>query len=71
MLGAAMTALDDAYARALESWRELEESSVPVFRVGAATCGRAARADKVLARLRVVAPGELLHLDMTIIKLLD
>jgi (2Fe-2S) ferredoxin len=52
MMGAAVTALDDAYAKALESWRELEESSIPVFRVGAATCGRAARADKVLARLR-------------------
>jgi NADH:ubiquinone oxidoreductase subunit F (NADH-binding)/NAD-dependent dihydropyrimidine dehydrogenase PreA subunit/(2Fe-2S) ferredoxin len=52
MTGATMTALDDAYAKALESWRELEESSIPVFRVGAATCGRAAKADKVLARLR-------------------
>jgi NADH:ubiquinone oxidoreductase subunit F (NADH-binding)/NAD-dependent dihydropyrimidine dehydrogenase PreA subunit/(2Fe-2S) ferredoxin len=51
-MGAATTALDDAYARALKSWRELEESAVPVFRVGAATCGRAARADKVLDRLR-------------------
>jgi NADH:ubiquinone oxidoreductase subunit F (NADH-binding)/NAD-dependent dihydropyrimidine dehydrogenase PreA subunit/(2Fe-2S) ferredoxin len=51
-MGTVTTALDDAYAKALKNWHELEESAVPVFRVGAATCGRAARADKVLDRLR-------------------
>jgi len=47
-----MTTLQQAYSEAQAKWQELEQSSVPVFRVGAATCGRAAGAQHVLERLR-------------------
>lgn len=44
--------LAEEFTKAASVWRELAESPVPVFRVGAATCGRAAGATKVLERLR-------------------
>ncbi len=47
-----MTTLQEAYAEAQTKWQELERASVPVFRVGAATCGRAAGAERVMERLR-------------------
>jgi NADH-quinone oxidoreductase subunit F len=47
-----MAQLQKAYAEAKARLRELKESNVPVFRVGSATCGRAAGAGKVLERLR-------------------
>jgi len=46
-----MTTLQQAYAEAQAKWQELERGSVPVFRVGAATCGRAAGAERVMERL--------------------
>ncbi len=47
-----MNSLQKAYAEAQAQWRELRDSKVPVFFVGAATCGRAAGAGEVLQRLR-------------------
>ncbi len=47
-----MTRLEQAQADARRQWRDLTEGDVPVFRVGAATCGRAAGAEPVLERLR-------------------
>ncbi len=47
-----MTPLQKAFSEAKSQWRKLQESKVPVFYVGAATCGRAAGATEVLERLR-------------------
>jgi len=47
-----MTSLQQIYTEAQAKWRELQDSEVPVFFVGAATCGRAAGATEVLQRLR-------------------
>ncbi|UCC30888.1 MAG: NADH-quinone oxidoreductase subunit NuoF [Phycisphaerales bacterium] len=47
-----MSALTEAYAEARAKWRDLQESDLPVFYVGAATCGRAAGAGEVLEHLR-------------------
>jgi (2Fe-2S) ferredoxin len=47
-----MTSLQQIYADAQAKWRELQESELPVFFVGSATCGRAAGATEVLERLR-------------------
>ncbi|UCG57463.1 MAG: NADH-quinone oxidoreductase subunit NuoF [Phycisphaerales bacterium] len=47
-----MTVLAQAFTEAQDQWRRLEDSDVPIFFVGAATCGRAAGADDVLRRLR-------------------
>jgi len=47
-----MNSLQQIYTEAQEQWRELQESELPVFYVGAATCGRAAGATEVLQRLR-------------------
>lgn len=47
-----MSALQQAFDKADEKWRKLEESKRPVFFVGSATCGRAAGATEVLERLR-------------------
>jgi len=47
-----MTLLKETFIEARESWRELQNSEVPVFFVGAATCGRAAGATEVLQVLR-------------------
>lgn len=47
-----MSALEQAYAAAQEHWQALEQSPVPLFFVGAATCGRAAGAGETLERLR-------------------
>jgi NADH-quinone oxidoreductase subunit F len=47
-----MTPLKQIYADAQTQWRELQESKIPVFFVGAATCGRAAGATEVLEHLR-------------------
>ena len=47
-----MTSLQQIYTEAQKQWRELQESELPVFFVGAATCGRAAGATEVLQRLR-------------------
>ncbi len=44
--------LQTAYVAAQEHWQGLESSSVPLFFVGAATCGRAAGAGETLASLR-------------------
>ncbi len=40
-----------AFARAEQAWGNLQNSAVPVFYVGAATCGRAAGAGAVITRL--------------------
>jgi NADH-quinone oxidoreductase subunit F len=47
-----MTSLERIYADAQTQWRQLQESEIPVFYVGAATCGRAAGATEVLESLR-------------------
>jgi NADH-quinone oxidoreductase subunit F len=47
-----MTSLQQIYTEAQEQWRQLQESELPVFFVGAATCGRAAGATEVLQVLR-------------------
>ena len=47
-----MTSLQQIYTEAQKQWRELQESELPVFFVGAATCGRAAGATEVLQVLR-------------------
>ncbi len=47
-----MTSLKQIYADAQTQWRQLQESKIPVFYIGAATCGRAAGATEVLERLR-------------------
>ena len=47
-----MTSLKQIYTQAQAQWRELQESELPVFFVGAATCGRAAGATEVLQSLR-------------------
>lgn len=47
-----MTSLQQIYTEAQAQWRELQESELPVFFVGAATCGRAAGATEVLQHLR-------------------
>ena len=47
-----MMSLQQAYAAAAERWQALETSRVPIFFVGAATCGRAAGAGETLERLR-------------------
>jgi NADH-quinone oxidoreductase subunit F len=47
-----MMNLEQAYVAARERWQALETSSVPVFFVGAATCGRAAGAGETLECLR-------------------
>jgi NADH-quinone oxidoreductase subunit F len=47
-----MTSLQQIYTEAQTQWRELQESELPVFFVGAATCGRAAGATEVLQVLR-------------------
>jgi NADH-quinone oxidoreductase subunit F len=47
-----MNALAERYAAAEQSWHALEASRVPIFFVGAATCGRAAGAGETLERLR-------------------
>ena len=47
-----MTSLQQIYTEAQAQWRELQESELPVFFVGAATCGRAAGATEVLQCLR-------------------
>ena len=53
-----MPPLQEAYAEAQARWRELQEPAAPVFRVGAATCGRAAGAEAVSARLREELAGK-------------
>ncbi len=47
-----MTLLQQAFTEAQAQWRKLQESEVPIFFVGAATCGRAAGAGEVLQSLR-------------------
>lgn len=47
-----MTSLQKAITKAQGQWQQLEDSSIPVFFVGSATCGRAAGASEVLDRLR-------------------
>ena len=47
-----MSSLQQAFTKADTQWRKLEESKIPIFFVGAATCGRAAGAGEVLQRLR-------------------
>ncbi len=47
-----MTSLQQDFSKAQAHWRKLEDSKVPVFFVGAATCGRAAGAADVLEHLR-------------------
>jgi NADH-quinone oxidoreductase subunit F len=47
-----MTSLEQIYAEAKTQWQQLQESKLPVFYVGAATCGRAAGATEVLESLR-------------------
>ena len=47
-----MRSLDAAYAAARAHWQALETSPVPIFFVGAATCGRAAGAGETIERLR-------------------
>ena len=47
-----MTSLQEAFIKARAQWVELEESNIPIFFVGAATCGRAAGALEILKCLR-------------------
>lgn len=47
-----MSSLQQVFTKAQSQWRKLQESEVPIFFVGAATCGRAAGATEVLQRLR-------------------
>jgi NADH-quinone oxidoreductase subunit F len=47
-----MSLLRQIYTKTQAQWRELQESELPVFYVGAATCGRAAGATEVLQVLR-------------------
>lgn len=47
-----MNAFEKKYAEAVTEWNQIENSDVPVFFVGAATCGRAAGAGEVLNTLR-------------------
>jgi NADH-quinone oxidoreductase subunit F len=47
-----MTSLQQTFAEAQAQWRQLQDSEVPIFFVGAATCGRAAGATEVLQQLR-------------------
>jgi len=47
-----MNALEQKYAEAVAAWEGIENSDIPVFFVGAATCGRAAGAGEVLSALR-------------------
>lgn len=49
---ATMNVLEQLYTDAKAEWDRLEHSDVPVFFVGAATCGRAAGAGEVLKTLR-------------------
>jgi (2Fe-2S) ferredoxin len=47
-----MTSLQEAFTKAQIQWDKLQDSEVPIFFVGAATCGRAAGASEMLERLR-------------------
>jgi NADH-quinone oxidoreductase subunit F len=47
-----MTSLQQTFTKAQAQWHKLQDSEVPVFFVGAATCGRAAGATEVLQSLR-------------------
>jgi len=47
-----MTSLQQVFTEAQAQWDKLQESEVPIFFVGAATCGRAAGATEVLQCLR-------------------
>jgi NADH:ubiquinone oxidoreductase subunit F (NADH-binding)/(2Fe-2S) ferredoxin/ferredoxin len=47
-----MTSLQQTFTKAQAQWHKLQDSEVPVFFVGAATCGRAAGAMEVLQSLR-------------------
>ncbi|MHC4750648.1 MAG: FAD-dependent oxidoreductase [Planctomycetota bacterium] len=47
-----MTSLQQVFTKAQAQWHELQEGEVPIFFVGAATCGRAAGATEVLQCLR-------------------
>jgi NADH-quinone oxidoreductase subunit F len=47
-----MTLLQHAFTKAQAQWQDLENSNVPVFLVGSATCGRAAGASDLLQSLR-------------------
>ncbi len=44
--------LRQVFTEAQAQWRKLQDSEIPIFFVGAATCGRAAGAGEVLQRLR-------------------
>jgi NADH-quinone oxidoreductase subunit F len=47
-----MKSLTKIYSKATEQWEALQTSSVPVLYVGTATCGRAAGAGDVIARIQ-------------------
>ena len=47
-----MTSLQEAFTKAQIQWDKLQDSKVPIFFVGSATCGRAAGASEMLERLR-------------------
>jgi (2Fe-2S) ferredoxin len=47
-----MILLQKTYDQAMNEWAALEQSDVPIFFVGAATCGCAAGAGEVIGRLR-------------------
>jgi len=47
-----MISLQQVFTHAQAEWKGLQESKIPIFFVGAATCGRAAGATEVLERLR-------------------
>ena len=47
-----MTSLQEAFTKARIQWDKLQDSKVPIFFVGAATCGCAAGASEMLERLR-------------------
>ncbi|MCK4752626.1 MAG: NADH-quinone oxidoreductase subunit F, partial [Planctomycetes bacterium] len=59
-----MSLLEQEFIKAQSQWQQLQQSQVPVFFVGAATCGRAAGADEVLERLRSYIKAKAIKADV-------
>ncbi len=61
-----MRSLTEVYSEAKDRWEELEASSVPVFLVGSATCGRAAGAEDVIESLQTQIKTK--HIDARVVE---
>ena len=61
-----MRSLGKIYSDATDQWEALQSSSVPVFYVGAATCGRAAGAGDVIERLQAEIRNK--HIDAKLVE---